>query len=112
MGAMPNSPADEITDEALSNYAHIFSVSCHAMLIRLVHLGYVNKSFYWIMKKPQLTVKKPTTSHLVGPSITVLDIRMLLAIFTPDLYCKRGPLDGLPMMCRRVYGNKEFCPSL
>ena len=47
------SPADSISDEHLNRLAEIFRVSPHAMLIRLVHLGYVRSSYYWQIKKPQ-----------------------------------------------------------
>jgi Zn-dependent peptidase ImmA (M78 family) len=55
-GAMPNSPADEISDPELSRLARYFSVSEHAMLIRLVHLGYVKESFYWNNKKSKFDI--------------------------------------------------------
>ena len=51
VGPMPNVPAVEISDSDLARYAGIFRVSRHAMLIRLVHLGYVKESFYWDNKK-------------------------------------------------------------
>jgi Zn-dependent peptidase ImmA (M78 family) len=50
-GPMPNVPASEISDDELSKYSRHFSVSEQAMLIRLVHLGYVRESFYWNVKK-------------------------------------------------------------
>ncbi len=49
----PALPADSISDELLNRLAEIFRVSPHAMLIRLVHLGYVRSSYYWQAKKPQ-----------------------------------------------------------
>jgi Zn-dependent peptidase ImmA (M78 family) len=58
VGAMPNSPADAISDEELSKFARYFSVSAHAMLIRLVHLGYVNESFYWNNKKSKFDTEE------------------------------------------------------
>ncbi|MFZ3352802.1 MAG: ImmA/IrrE family metallo-endopeptidase [Xanthobacteraceae bacterium] len=51
VGPMPNQPADSIGDDDISRYASIFRVSRHAMLIRLVHLGYVKEDFYWNNKK-------------------------------------------------------------
>jgi Zn-dependent peptidase ImmA (M78 family) len=53
VGPTPNKPADEIGDTDLAQYASYFRVSRHAMLIRLVHLGYVKPSFYWNFKKAQ-----------------------------------------------------------
>lgn len=41
-----------ITDQQLSFMAARFRVSQHAMLIRLVHLGYVDERYYWGVKKP------------------------------------------------------------
>ncbi|MEH2554809.1 Zn-dependent peptidase ImmA (M78 family) [Bradyrhizobium algeriense] len=58
VGAMPNTPADEISDSDLSRYSRHFSVSRHAMLIRLVHLGYVKESFYWNKKKSQFDTEE------------------------------------------------------
>ena len=53
VGPTPNKPAGDISDEKLADYATFFRVSRHAMLIRLVHLGYVKASFYWNVKKSQ-----------------------------------------------------------
>jgi Zn-dependent peptidase ImmA (M78 family) len=52
-GPMPNAPADEVADDDLASFANTFRVSRHAMLIRLVHLGYVDPAFYWSRKKAQ-----------------------------------------------------------
>lgn len=46
-------PSLQISDEQLSALATVFRVSPHAMLIRLVHLGYVQANYYWQIKKPQ-----------------------------------------------------------
>ena len=53
IGAKPQNPAQSITDEQLLNFAKYFKVSTHSMLIRLVHLGYVEARYYWDIKKPQ-----------------------------------------------------------
>jgi Zn-dependent peptidase ImmA (M78 family) len=53
IGNRPNNPAQAIADEQLLTYARYFRVSSHAMLIRLVHLGYVESGYYWDIKKPQ-----------------------------------------------------------
>jgi Zn-dependent peptidase ImmA (M78 family) len=50
-GPMPNVPAQKVTDDELLKYSRHFSVSAQAMLIRLVHLGYVREDFYWNVKK-------------------------------------------------------------
>ncbi|KQV27888.1 hypothetical protein ASC97_05865 [Rhizobium sp. Root1203] len=52
-GAIPATPASSISDNALNNLAATFHVSAHAMLIRLVHLGYVVAAYYWGTKKQQ-----------------------------------------------------------
>ncbi len=53
LGAKPDQPYSEIDDETLLRYAKFFRVSTHAMLIRLVHLKYVEKNYYWDVKKPE-----------------------------------------------------------
>lgn len=44
---------DFISDDDLSSLANRYAVSRHAMLIRLVNLGFVKRSFYWFVKRPQ-----------------------------------------------------------
>jgi Zn-dependent peptidase ImmA (M78 family) len=58
VGPMPNTPADSISDDELAKHAKVFSVSRHAMLIRLVHLGYVKESFYWNNKKSAFDIEE------------------------------------------------------
>ncbi|MCY4362886.1 MAG: XRE family transcriptional regulator [Gammaproteobacteria bacterium] len=50
--ARPDVPKDELEDSVLDLLATRFSVSRHAMLIRLVNLGYVKPGFYWRIKRP------------------------------------------------------------
>ena len=50
--ARPDKSKNELEDSVLDSLARRFSVSRHAMLIRLVNLGYVEPSFYWRMKRP------------------------------------------------------------
>jgi Zn-dependent peptidase ImmA (M78 family)/transcriptional regulator with XRE-family HTH domain len=57
-GAGPSRPAKEISDETLARLAEVFRVSPHAMLIRLVHLGYVQSEYYWLIKKPQFDAQE------------------------------------------------------
>ena len=52
LGHPPNDPAPNFGDQELSRIANKFRVSQHAMMIRLVHLGYVDPNFYWGVKKP------------------------------------------------------------
>jgi len=52
-GIKPIRPSQSISDEELNVYARFFRVSAHAMLIRLVHLGYVESKYYWDIKRPQ-----------------------------------------------------------
>ncbi|MEH3039775.1 MAG: ImmA/IrrE family metallo-endopeptidase [Sphingomonas paucimobilis] len=49
--AKPNSALPAIGDDMLGKLANTFCVSRHAMLIRLVHLGYVDPAFYWDVKR-------------------------------------------------------------
>jgi Zn-dependent peptidase ImmA (M78 family) len=49
----PATPADHIDDTILKALAGAFGISAHAMLIRLVRLGYVKPSFYWDTKRPE-----------------------------------------------------------
>ena len=48
----PDKPKEEIEDSVLESLAKRLSVSRHAMLIRLVTLGYVTPGFYWRKKRP------------------------------------------------------------
>lgn len=50
--AKPNTPVASLGDDALRQLANTFSISRHAMLIRLVYLGYVEPSYYWQVKRP------------------------------------------------------------
>lgn len=52
-GAVPAQPAPYISDSTLNELARVFRVSPHAMLIRLIHLGYVVPAYYWSVKKQQ-----------------------------------------------------------
>lgn len=51
--AKPNQPNPKIGDDALGQLANTFSVSRHAMLIRLVQLGYVAPAYYWDQKRAE-----------------------------------------------------------
>jgi len=48
----PSAPQPFISDAALYELANVFRVSAHAMLIRLVGLGYVDDDYYWSVKLP------------------------------------------------------------
>jgi Zn-dependent peptidase ImmA (M78 family) len=52
VGSVPRTPWPNISDERLESLARLFRVSPHAMLIRMVHLGYVDPAYYWGVKKP------------------------------------------------------------
>lgn len=54
LGDKPEFPSDFIDDRSLRTVANLFGVSRHAMLIRLVHLGYVKSGYYWLTKKREL----------------------------------------------------------
>lgn len=47
----PERPEPSISDQTLRKLARHFSISRHAMLIRLVNLKYVNPSYYWLEKR-------------------------------------------------------------
>jgi len=49
----PARPWPEISDDTLRVVARSFAVSPHAMLIRMVRLGYVQGSYYWERKRSQ-----------------------------------------------------------
>lgn len=49
----PYEPASFISDSDLSELARLFAVSRHAMLVRLVNLGYVEPRYYWGTKRAQ-----------------------------------------------------------
>lgn len=58
IGEKPERPSPQIDDAELARHADIFRVSPHAMLIRLVHLGYVASKYYWDVKKPQFDLEE------------------------------------------------------
>lgn len=49
----PGNPKQSIDDDQLVKLSKKFSVSKHAMLIRLVNLGYVEANFYWAVKRAE-----------------------------------------------------------
>lgn len=53
IGAPPTEPILSIEDYVLESLSQQFKVSQHAMLIRLVQLGFVHRRFYWEVKKPE-----------------------------------------------------------
>lgn len=54
----PDSPALTITDQELDRLAKKFAISEHAMLVRLVNLGYVRPNYYWAVKRPQFLARE------------------------------------------------------
>lgn len=52
-GPRPQRPAARITEDCLKQFSQTLSVSRHAMLIRLVDLGYVQSDYYWVVKRPE-----------------------------------------------------------
>ena len=48
----PSKPLERIDTVVLSNLAEMFAMSRHAMLIRLIDLGYVRPQFYWKTMRP------------------------------------------------------------
>lgn len=53
LGEPPAERLESISDDHLSYVAKALRVSAHAVLIRLVHLGYVARRYYWDVKKPE-----------------------------------------------------------
>jgi Zn-dependent peptidase ImmA (M78 family) len=60
VGPLPAHPADRYDDVKLKRAARKMSVSEHAMLIRLVHLGYVAPAYYWKVKRPEFDHQEET----------------------------------------------------
>lgn len=56
----PNEPAAGMEDDELSELARRYAVSPHAMLIRLLDLGYVDPQFYWGGKRDELLAREAT----------------------------------------------------
>jgi len=56
--AKPNFPAASISDAHLEQIANHFSVSVHAMLVRLVDLQFVEADWYWNEKRPEFLKKE------------------------------------------------------
>lgn len=56
--AKPNAPVIAVGDDLLGQLANTFAVSRHAMLIRLVDLGYVEASYYWDVKREEFLRKE------------------------------------------------------
>jgi len=54
----PTTPQARIDDETLGAIARVFRVSSHAMLIRLVDLGYVDEDYYWKVRGPQFRAEE------------------------------------------------------
>lgn len=66
LGSVPER-ADHFDDHRLRDLANLFSVSRHAMLIRLVNLGYVASSYYWRTKRPQFIREEDEYSSFGRP---------------------------------------------
>jgi Zn-dependent peptidase ImmA (M78 family)/DNA-binding XRE family transcriptional regulator len=49
----PARQLSEVSDNQLYDVARRFGISPHAMLVRLVSLGYVAPAYYWDVKRPQ-----------------------------------------------------------
>jgi Zn-dependent peptidase ImmA (M78 family) len=59
--------ADSISDDRLSWLATRYAVSRHAMLIRLVTLGYVKPAFYWFVKRPEFLKEEAAYRSMARP---------------------------------------------
>ncbi len=60
IGPRPDRPAPTIRDAEFARYARSLRVSPHAMMIRLVDLGYVEADYYWNVKKPEFDKQEGT----------------------------------------------------
>lgn len=56
--AKPNTPMSRIGDDSLASLASAFRVSRHAMLIRLVDMGYVEADYYWNVMRPKFLAEE------------------------------------------------------
>ncbi|MCA1654093.1 MAG: ImmA/IrrE family metallo-endopeptidase [Sphingomicrobium sp.] len=56
--AKPNAPMPKIGDDSLESLASAFRVSEHAMLIRLIGMGYVDADYYWNVKRPEFLARE------------------------------------------------------
>jgi Zn-dependent peptidase ImmA (M78 family)/transcriptional regulator with XRE-family HTH domain len=54
----PGTPALTIPDQVTASLAKRFAISEHAMLVRLVNLGYVRANYYWSVKRPQFLARE------------------------------------------------------
>lgn len=54
----PSAPYDSFSDKKLEIISNQFAVSRHAMMIRLVNLGYVEASYYWNTKRPEFLIEE------------------------------------------------------
>jgi Zn-dependent peptidase ImmA (M78 family)/transcriptional regulator with XRE-family HTH domain len=65
--AKPSRPHDFIPDNELSKLGSQFSVSRHAMLIRLVELNYVDANYYWSLKRAEFIKQEDELKLGGGP---------------------------------------------
>lgn len=63
----PTKPEKTISADRLNNLADAFAMSRHAMLIRLVSLGYVQSQFYWKTMRP-IFMKEEEENKFFGRS--------------------------------------------
>ena len=66
--AKPKRPQSNFDDHKLQELAQAFSVSRHAMLIRLVALRYVESEFYWGRMRPLFLQEEATYKSFGRPS--------------------------------------------
>lgn len=64
----PSRPEESIADDALTMLASRFSVSRHAMLIRLVKLRYIKAEYYWQIKRAQFISEESAYEAFGRPS--------------------------------------------
>lgn len=70
--AKPNEPLAAIGDDTLKQWARTFGISKHAMLIRLVDLGYVEPAYYWGRKRAEFLQEEANYEGGGAPNIREL----------------------------------------
>jgi hypothetical protein len=88
VGPVPKVPANEIGDTDLARYASFFRV------------------------RPNSIMKRPDTRDLDDQNITEHVTRMFSESSIPDLFCKHGHRDELPITMRRSLWELKTLPTL
>jgi Zn-dependent peptidase ImmA (M78 family)/transcriptional regulator with XRE-family HTH domain len=98
MGGSARAEDSAISDADLSALATAFRVSPHAMLIRLVHLGYVSPAYYWEVKKPAFDQEEREYKRFARAPYYGNPTGPVLETFTLDSCWKLGAPAVLPII--------------